>query len=255
MLLSPEERELQTKTAELASLESELAERELELATLRAELRAFETRYLSIVGAKFAERDALEAQVADIRARRYPAASYVHQRAADARRKADESATAVNAALGLATDGEFKPSEQLKGLYRAIARRVHPDLSVDEGGRNRRTQVMAEANLAYAEGDERRLRLLLEEWESSPDSVEGEGVAADLVRTIRKIHQAKQRLQRIGAEILEVRDSDLYRLRSEVESAKVHGRDLLAEMAQQLDAENARLRVLLQSLLSVEVSS
>lgn len=254
MALSPEERELQAKRAALAKLESELAERELELATLTAELRAFEARYLSVVGVKFAERDSLEARIAEIRACRSPADSAIHQEAADARRRAHESAAAMSSASESLTDGEFRASEQLKGLYRDLARRVHPDLSLDEEERKRRTPVMAEANLAYAAGSEQRLRALLEEWESSPDSVEGEGVAADLIRTIRKIHQAKRRLPEIGAVILELRGSDLYRLRSEVESAKAHGRDLVAEMAQQLDAENAQLRELLRSLLSVGAS-
>jgi hypothetical protein len=46
---------------------------------------------------------------------------------------------------------------------------------------------MAEANRAYEEGDEERLRVILQEWEGSPESVKGDGPGAELVRVIRKI--------------------------------------------------------------------
>jgi hypothetical protein len=250
--LSPEERELQAKHGELESLESQLAEQELDLATLKAELGSFETHYLFVVGVKFAQRDELEAQIAEIRARQAPSGGYMHTKAEDARRTANESANAAKHVVRDSTD--FLPSERLKGLYREIAKRVHPDLSADERGRTRRNRFMSDANLAYAEGDAARLDAILEEWESSPDSVEGEGVVADLVRTIRKIHQAKKRLPQIRAEILELKSSDVAKLRQETERVKTRGRDLLAEMAAQLDADIARLRELLRSL-SMEASS
>jgi hypothetical protein len=252
--LTPEERELHVKRVELALLESDLAERELGLATLNGEVRAFEARYLSIVGVKFAARDELEALIAEARAGQSLADGFMHQRAADARRKATESAATAGAASVPIPNGAFKPSEHVKGLYRDIAKRVHPDLSTDQKRRDRRTQFMAEVNLAYARGDEARLRSLLEEWDSSPDSVEGESIAADLVRSVRSIHQVKGRLAQIEAETVALKSSDLYRLRSEVETANAHGRDLLADMARQLDAEISELRALLQSLVSVEVS-
>lgn len=107
---------------------------------------------------------------------------------------------------------------------------------------------MAAANLAYERGDETRLRALLEDWESSPESVEGEGIAADLIRTIRKIHQARRRLPLVEAEILDLKRSDLYLLRTAVEAAKASGRNLLEEMAQELDTEIARLSSVLQAV-------
>ena len=61
---TPEERELEKKRSELATLEGELAQRELELTTLQSELYAFEARYLRVVGSHYAELDELEAQIA-----------------------------------------------------------------------------------------------------------------------------------------------------------------------------------------------
>ena len=95
----PEERELENKKAILAKLESELADRELHFATFQNELRAFETRYLRAVGPLFAELDDLEARIAEAHTRERPHDQTLHDQAAQARAKADESAGAVGAVL------------------------------------------------------------------------------------------------------------------------------------------------------------
>lgn len=96
---------------------------------------------------------------------------------------------------------------------------------------------MAEANRAYEEGDEERLEAILREWESSPESVKGEGVGIDLVRIIRKISQVEERFHTIEIEIAQLKESDLYKLKLKVEEDEKQGRDLLAEMAKQLDKQ------------------
>ena len=249
-LLSPEERELAQKKAQLTVLESELAERELALATLQAELRAFEAQYVRIVGRKFAERDDLQAQIAEAVAASDPKDDRLRHAAGRARERASETAAASAASLASEQKDTFKPSDQLRSLYRETAKRVHPDLATDERGRDRRTQIMAEINLAYEAGDEARLRTILEDWNASPDSVEGDGVAAELVRTIRKIHQVTRRLSRIDDEIAVLRQSELSHLREQVEAAQACGRDLFGEMRDQLEVEIERLRTRLTELVT-----
>jgi peptidoglycan hydrolase CwlO-like protein len=92
---TPEEAELDQKKAKLASLESELVQRELDLATLQGELRNFEARYLRIVGARYADLDDIEAQIAEAIARRNPADQSAGESARTARAKARETASAV----------------------------------------------------------------------------------------------------------------------------------------------------------------
>jgi len=58
----PEERELEEKLFEVASLEAELTQRELDLTTLQAELNVFQEEYLRIVGARYAKLDEIKAQ-------------------------------------------------------------------------------------------------------------------------------------------------------------------------------------------------
>lgn len=239
---TPEERELGRKLAELAALEAELAQRQLDLATLQAELRAFEAQYLRIVGVRYAELDEIEAQIAEAQARLDPKENDAQQRARQARTHAQESAQAAGAAQESARQDKFRPSETLKKLYREVAKCIHPDLTTDEEERARRTELMAEANRAYEEGDEARLRAIRDEGEGSPESVKGEGVGAELVRVIRKIAQVEAALRAIQAEIARLTETALYQLKEKVEEAEAQGRDLLAEMARRLDQKIAAAR-------------
>jgi len=95
----------------------------------------------------------------------------------------------------------------------------------------------------------------LDEWVSSPESVQGEGVAAELVRTIRKIHQIERRLSDIDAEMAELKQSEQYILFQRVETSKAQNRDLLAEMANQLRPQIADARTELITLSSGEATT
>ena len=250
-LSTPEEVELEKKRAELAQIESVLAEKELELATLKAEMSAFEREYLSIVGVKYGELDAIEAETAELLARRNPNDAHSQQKAREARERAEDSARAASEALTEERGKAFAPSDELKKLYREIAKRVHPDLADSGEERLRRNKVMAEVNEAYAVGDEARLRAILREWQSRPEAVEGEGPAAELVRCIRKIARAEERMRAIEAEIDELGVSELYQLRRKVQQARREGRDLLAAMAADLTGRIAHAQRRLQEVRTV----
>lgn len=252
---TPEERELSQKLEELSNLQTLLAQRELDLTTLQAESHAFERRYFRIVGVRYAELDEVEAQIADLLSRSSPQNQEMRMRASEARGRANESAhesKIVQETVGHTE--KFKPSDDLKKLYRDVAKSIHPDLATDDDDRARRQRFMTEANQAYEEGNEIRLREILHEWESSPDAIKGDDVAAELIRVIRKIAQVQERLRTIEVTIDELRSSDLYRLKGEAESAETEDRDLLAEMASRLDRQIADARKRLAGL-SKEQSS
>ncbi len=202
--LTPEEYELKKKQKELATVEAELAERELDLATLEIELQDFEKEYFRVVGIKYTKLDAIEAKIAE----------YM---------------------TSLESNKNWNPSKNLKKLYREVAKSLHPDLATDEKERQRRQQLMVLANLAYEEGNEEKLKEILEEWQSSPEAVAGEGTVAELIRTIRKISQSQERIQAITQEIEKLETSDLFELKNKVSMAQDLGRDLLQEMATILD--------------------
>jgi len=228
--LTPEEEELEKKRAQLSALEVQLAQRELDLATFRAELGTFESRYLRIVGVLYAELDEIEAQIAEANARLHPGVSERQEEASRARAQAEESAQAAKSAK----EPRPTPSDDLKKLYREVAKNVHPDLATDQADRDRRERLMAEANRAYEEGDEAKLQAILNSWKSSPDSIKGEWAGAELVRVIRMIAQVEERIRAIEEEMAKLKISDLCQLRTKVEDAEREGRDLLEEMASQV---------------------
>src|SRR3989304_4909645 len=162
---------------------------------------------------KLSELASLEAQIAEALARLNPKDNKAKEKAEQARYQAQESAHATGNIQEQKEPLRFKPSESLKKLYREVAKRIHPDLTTDEEERTRRQQLMVEANRAYEEGDEERLEAILREWESSPESVKGEGPGTDLVRAIRKIAQVEERLPTIETEIADFKRSDLYKLK------------------------------------------
>ena len=62
--------------------------------------------------------------------------------------------------------------------------------------------------------------------------MKGEGVAADLERVLRQIERIVKRLAQIEAETAELASSEIALLMAKVETAKAKGRNLLAEMKQ-----------------------
>ena len=230
----PEEEELKLKKQELEDLENKLIELELQLAGLRGQLGAFERLYLKSVGILYAQLDEIEAQIAELLAQRDPTNLKAQGTAKETRARADESRAGAESADKKTT--RFIPSPSLKSLYREVARRIHPDLAVDDSDRAKRQKLMAEANLAYENGDEAKLRAILEEYESSPESVFGDGTGVELVRVIRKIAQVKRRLVEIQSETDQITASELFELQKKVDEGAKLGRDVLNEMASSLQS-------------------
>ncbi len=204
--ISPEDEELQRKSAELAMLETDLVQGELDLATLHAELQSFDREYQQIIGTRYAELDRIEEQIAEYMAY-------------------------------LESSRDFTPTEDLKKLYRELMKRIHPDLTTDPIEKVRREELTIVANQAYEEGNAEKLKSILNNWENSPESVKGDGVAAELIRAIRKIAQCRERLSVIAKEIILVKDSELYQIKNQIDLARDNGQDLLVEMACELDEQ------------------
>src|ERR1039457_2988314 len=237
--LTPEQEELDRKRQELSAVRAALAERELELADLRAQLKSFEGRYLRQVGVLYAELDDWEAKVAALEASLRPSAS-AEQNAQEARKRAEETHKATHGEASKVQ--EFKPSADLRSLFRDVAKRIHPDFAKDDADRQRRTLLMAQANDAYSRGDTEALQRILDEYDESSESVQGEGIGAELVRILRQIHQGRKNIAAIEQELVDLRTSEIARLWQDAEAAKSEGRDLLTELADTVRRQIADLR-------------
>ncbi len=231
-----EEWEYKQKKADLIRLEYQLAQAELELATFRGEIQNFRGRYINAIGSRYSELDRLEAEIAQIEAWQKPDDQAARMKAEQAKAQAEESerASANQREMDKKKISRFKPTESLKKLYRQIAKRIHPDLAVNEQERVCFQELMAKANQAYQDGDEIGLQSILRQWKKA-GGLEPDISIDKLTKIQRQIAQVRERLHAIEKEKDEIRNSSIYQLKHKVEKAESSGIDLLAEMARVLD--------------------
>lgn len=241
----PEEQELARKLREQAEIESDLADRELQCASLRAELGAFERQFLHFVGSRYAELDELKAQIAERIAHDQPENSNCQIAAREARARSNDSKSAAGEKSSTKPKA-FQPSKDMKHLYREVARRIHPDLTSDANDHSKRQQLMTDANEAYERGDREQLAKILAEYEHRPEAVVGNDAGAELIRAIRKISRAKNRVAEIETGIQEFMRSDLYHLKVRVDQAEQYGRDMLKEMIEKVENQIAQAKKFLK---------
>lgn len=248
----------------IRSLRAEIAERErfaaglhTEIAELEKELRAFQARYDRVITPLKTRLDALKAAIAELEAERLrdqrgsvsptrsswtPPPDYVPveeqyrrvwevPRQAAAKADADASAPPVGEGEARALHRE----EQIKRLYRALARRFHPDLAADDADRARRTAIMIHINEVYAERDLGALLTLAEQ----PDAIQPDLPLALL--TLRGLQQQSVELEARIVDLQRRRDDLFYgemmKLKLDDKLAGMRGRDLLREMAGRLNEE------------------
>ena len=225
--------------ARLATLELALTAREAELVLTREDLHALQSRYLSAVGGYYRQLVEIEAEAVDLEVRlglREPVEAESGSAAGEPTHPDDGCGNTA------------APSGDLKKIFRNIARTLHPDLALDEPARWRRHSLMAEANRAYAERDEDRLRLILHAWERSPEAVIGADQEADDERRQRRIAAIEDRLLAIDAEWRDLRASAIWDLKGKIDDARAKGWDLYAEMVLEVKREVGRATAKLTSL-------
>ena len=232
---------------ELSQLTQDVAELELELATAQAEMTDFTRRYFEQVGRRMTELDRLRARLATQRAAAMPDDERAHQEAEKLLAEADQSEResqryeeARDDASSSASSAPFRPSQDIKRLFRQLAQKIHPDRASDEADRAWRTQLMSEANRAYRAADANGLREVATLWEEGQAAPGGTVPPAPTSRhntLARQVEQMRQRLNQIEAELHRLFGSRLYELFAASRQAYRQGRDLLQEMADSLDGQ------------------
>ena len=248
----PEQPELERLKRRLDGLAEELVERELTMDSLRGEVARFEARYLRLVGKRLAELDRLEAELAALLAEHDPGAGAqraAQEAAASAERSAEALGDDAERPPRTAEERTRDPTVELRDLYRKAAKAVHPDLASDAADRGLRERVMAEVNAAYQARDLGRLLRILDEWERQVQIESDAGQGAERVRIARAIVDAEARLEAIAKEIQDIVSRDVYELYERAGAAGADGRDLLREMAWQLDRRIAAAQERLRELI------
>lgn len=223
--------ELRQKKKDLTQLEQELAEMELLLSTCKGELHLFEKHYNQVVGPKYAEYDEIRAQLLELVFKFDPHQEDLKTAAESAREEANQSARETRETQdNPPQQKKYQPSEDLKKMFREVAKKIHPDLTTDRQERVRRHQLMAQLNQAYDELDQDKIQSILQEWEGEFHARENLTVGAQLLKAVRQIAQVKSRLQRIQAELEQLENSEMCKLKERVDQMKKNGRDVVHEM-------------------------
>ena len=246
---SPEEEELQRKKEELEALEDQLAELELDLSSYQADVSSFIASVNAALGGKLVEQSLLQFRLAEARATLEPDNEEYESQAQKAREEAEEAQREQEEFAGdprssrtlddFESEQKVRSSNEVRGLYLKLVKLAHPDLTTDAAEKERRTSFMQQVNTAYEMGDERLLEDLVRQWNASPESVKGEGVAVDLVRVIRQISLVKDRIEAVKKDIVEVEESEDYLMFSEAKDKSLA--TYIADLQATLDADIALL--------------
>ncbi|MGD8553586.1 MAG: J domain-containing protein [Anaerolineales bacterium] len=137
--------------------------------------------------------------------------------------------------------------EEMKTIFRALAKRFHPDLVTDTKIKLWRQEIMAQINEAYAAQDMSALRKFMERPDRPEEKVEKtrEQRIAELYKEARRLDQVIRDLERTLKELI---NSHTVRLMLEVSIAAQQGRDLLQEMADVMRSDIAQMEAELASL-------
>ena len=140
-----------------------------------------------------------------------------------------------------------KPREtSIKKLYRQLALRYHPDLTSDAGERVTRTALMARINQAYSERNLEALQTLAGQREVVSVDQPLEALQLQELRQINS--QLTERISALRIEYSNLLHSEMVRLAMEDRYASSRGRDLLAEIAADLEREYNACMIRLEQL-------
>ena len=221
--LKPADDDLDELRARVLTLEAVLTQRDAEVTRVKAELNAFKATYRHKVGSLHEQLEKLELAIAEAEL------GELSKRLENAGSTAgDQPPSPRPAALPRFT------SDEVRKLFRDVAKTIHPDLAEDEGARERRHALMIEANRADALGDEEQLRWILQAWERSPEVVRGSDPEAMRLRLARRITEIEEQLELLGADLASLTDSPTWKLKAMVDEAAAKGKDLVKETVTRL---------------------
>jgi hypothetical protein len=241
----PEELELNRLESEQAELEEQVTSAELTLETSKTETAQFQHRYHQTVGRLYAQLDEMDALIAKVQSGLSPddAAAQAHAQATEQQAKASaEEAGLIEAQP--APPPMITP--ELKLAFRQAAKLMHPDRATTETERLRRTELMAQVNLAYEHGDQKAIEKLINEYGQDPEAITGGDIASRIVKSIRRIAQLRRRMGEVQQEIETMQQTEIFELKQTIEETEAMGGDPLGDLAKQLMQELSERKIQLE---------
>lgn len=241
----PEEQELIRLESEQTALEEQVTTAELTLETSKTETAQFQHRYHQTVGRLYAQLDELDALLARVQAGLSPddAAAQAHAQAAEQQAKASAEEA------GLIEAQPAPPpviSPELKLAFRQAAMLMYPDRATSEPERLRRTELMAQVNLAYERGDQKAIEKLVSEYGQDPEAITGGDVASRIVKSIRRIAQLRRRMGEVQQQMDAMQQAEIFHLKQTIEETEAMGGDPLGDLAKQLMQQLSERKIQLE---------
>jgi chromosome segregation ATPase len=229
--------------AALEQVQADLIEAEAQLADELAAVNAFEFEFEARVGHLWDKLETLEAEIEGYHDRiqmvrdGYLSVERQYRRAWQA--PPPSAPTPPAQPLSPASEA------QLKRLYRQLARRYHPDLAADDAERAFRTERMAAINDAYAARSLTELEALAAESGATIHTgrVQPGQTEAQMIQALQdQLTRCQRRLRQIEDELRNLHQRPSVQLSLEVKVARRQGRNVLGEMADELEGKIARKR-------------
>jgi hypothetical protein len=255
VLSEASDHELQTLRYEVSVRQEHVAQLELELFDTRADLIVFEREMEERLGLLKRQIERLEVKIID--ARRQAARRAQWGDRADSPDIPEDVVDQFQRTWRREEKGASPPppkrevneatKEELKDLYRSLAKRFHPDLAPDPQEKAWREKRMAEVNAAYANLDKAALETLVgkTDWSPEPAVKSRDDEVAALRTEIRRLDRL---IAELDTDLRELINSETVKLMLEVSSARRSGWDLLGKMENDLLAQISSLQVELSTL-------
>jgi hypothetical protein len=248
---------IEEQQARLEKVRNELIEAEARLADRLAAINAFEFQLRARIGHLINRLEALTAEIKEYRRQlRWIDDDWGDMENGNpfwSMREVEDIYEGKGAAAGYRYMGSapaappqelnLDEGQQIKQLYRQLARRFHPDMAQDAADRAYRTTMMIAINAAYAAGNLEKLKELALEPDAAGhmDYVQtDQQLAATL---LRELVRCQRRLEEIRGELARLERHKSSRLMQRAQQAEAEGRDLLAEIANQIKEKIARKMV------------
>ncbi|MGH2531506.1 MAG: J domain-containing protein [Thermomicrobiales bacterium] len=257
--LSAEEIEYARRLEGIERRKRHIVDVQADLEMLKVALARFELEYHARVGPVLAEIERIRLELAEYRRRIAWLRAGVDPDPAGLERELDEEFAArreeveAEAAEARRYQRDFRrerarppvapdTEEEVRRIYRELAKRFHPDLAAATEERTRREEVMLQVNALFRERDLAGLRRLARETERDDPTFEERSLADKLAWSIRESERLDSVIVDLEAQVALLRQNDTYQfwqtpevLSSSIERLAESTREKLARLQQRLD--------------------
>ena len=239
--------------------QEQVEELTIAIETLKSEVTLFERRYNAHISRYYLELDKVELEMKEYHLRLQLRRENVSEEEIEKRvESCFKTSRARVDAYEETAEPEPTPQEDklpdttakhLQVLYRKLAKRYHPDKSIDTKKEERREQLMPLINRAYNEQDVETLeRLSLGETELHVSEKTVAEKRSALQAELRSLNRAASQLR---LDINRLKMGRTYQLKRQVEKAKDAGTDLLTALAKDLERKIKSSRGQLARLINM----